>query len=61
MARISGELGKAARQPDVVAHLAKEANTVVASTPQEFQRQINSEVERWKALVQKTGFKFEDN
>ena len=58
--RINAELGKAARQPDVIAHLAKEANTVVASTPEQFQRQINSEVERWRALVQKTGFKFED-
>ena len=58
--RINAELVKAARQPDVVAQLAKEANTVVASTPQEFQRQINSEVERWRALVHKTGFKFED-
>jgi len=56
--RINAELVKAARQPDVVAQLAKEANTVVASTPEEFQRQINSEVERWRALVQKTGFKF---
>ena len=59
--RINAELVKAARQPDVVAQLAKEANTVVASTPQEFQRQINSEVERWQTLVKKTGFKFEDN
>ena len=58
--RINAELVKAARQPDVVAQLAKEANTVVASTPQEFQRQINSEVERWQTLVKKTGFKFED-
>jgi tripartite-type tricarboxylate transporter receptor subunit TctC len=61
VARINAELVKAAQQPDVVAHLAREANTVVASTPQAFQRQINSEVERWRALVQKTGFKFEDN
>ena len=61
VARISTELVKAARQPDVIAQLAKEANTVVASTPQEFQRQIDSEVQRWKALVQKTGFKFEEN
>ena len=38
---------------------AKQAATIVGSTPQEFQRQINSEVERWRALVQKTGFKFE--
>jgi tripartite-type tricarboxylate transporter receptor subunit TctC len=59
--RISSELVKAARQPDVIAQLAKEANTVVASTPQEFQRQIDSEVERWKALVQKTGFRFGSN
>ena len=61
VARISTELAKAARQPDVIAQLAKEATSVVGSTPQEFQRQINSEVERWKALVQKTGFKFEEN
>jgi tripartite-type tricarboxylate transporter receptor subunit TctC len=60
ISRINAELVKAARQPDVIAQLAKEANTVVASTPEEFQRQINSEVERWKALVQKTAFKFED-
>ena len=58
--RINAELVKVARLPDVVERLAKEANTVVASTPQEFQRQINSEVDRWRALVQKTGFKFED-
>ena len=60
VSRISADLAKAARSPDVVERLAKEANTVVASTPQEFQRQINSEVERWRALVHKTGFKFED-
>jgi len=59
--RISTELVKAARQPDVIAQLAKEANMVVASTPQEFQRQIDSEVQRWKVLVQKTGFKFGEN
>ncbi len=58
--RINAELVKATKFPDVVAQLAKEANTVVGSTPQEFQRQINSEVERWQALVKKTGFKFED-
>jgi len=58
--RISVDLIKAAKSPDVVERLAKEANTVVASTPEEFQRQINSEVDRWRALVKKTGFKFED-
>ena len=58
--RINAELVKAARSPDVVEQLAKEANIVVASTPLEFQRKINSEVERWRALVQKTGFKFDD-
>ena len=60
VSRISAELAKAAKSPDVLERLAREANTVVASTPEEFQRQINSEVERWRALVQKTGFKFED-
>ena len=60
VSRISADLAKAARSPDVVERLAKEASTVVASTPQEFQRQINSVVERWRALVHKTGFKFED-
>ena len=58
--RINAELIKAARMPDVVAQLAKEANTVVATTPQEFQHKIYSEVERWQALVKKTGFKFEN-
>lgn len=38
--------------------MTKQAAAIVASTPQEFQRQINAEVERWQALVKKTGFKF---
>jgi len=58
--RISAEVVKAAKSPDVVAYMTKQAAAIVASSPQEFQRQINSEVERWQALVQKTGFKFEN-
>ena len=60
VSRISAEVVKAAKSPDVVDSMAKQAATIVGSTPQEFQRQINSEVDRWRALVQKTGFKFED-
>jgi len=56
--RINAELVKAARSPDVVKILAKQASTVVGSTPREFQNLIKLEVERWRALVKKTGFKF---
>jgi tripartite-type tricarboxylate transporter receptor subunit TctC len=56
--RINAELVKAARSPDVVKILAKQASTVVGSTPEEFQNLINSEVARWRALAKKTGFKF---
>jgi tripartite-type tricarboxylate transporter receptor subunit TctC len=56
--RINAELVKAAKSPDVVAYMKKIAAEIVASSPAEFQRQINSEVERWQALVKKTGFTF---
>lgn len=51
------EITRALRQPDVVRSHEEQVNTVVASTPAEFERYIAQESARWAQVVADTGIK----
>ena len=53
--RIRNELASAARSPEMVRRLAELGTAPVGGTPEEFERYIGSEVERWTALIKSAG------
>ncbi len=55
--RMSAELGKAVRAPDLLAKLESEAIAPVGSTPAELVRVVASDVARWKKLVKDNNIK----
>jgi tripartite-type tricarboxylate transporter receptor subunit TctC len=59
--RLSAELAKIARSPEVVKKLAEaDGSFMVGSTPEQFRQMIVTETARWKKLVQDTGIKLEE-
>ena len=57
--KLSAELGKAARSPDVVQKFAPEGSTMVGSAPKVLQDLIATELERWRKIVQENDIKLE--
>lgn len=57
--KLSAELGKAARAPDVVQKFAPEGSTMVGSPPKVLQDLIATELERWRKIVQENDIKLE--
>jgi tripartite-type tricarboxylate transporter receptor subunit TctC len=55
LAKLSGELQRIARMPDVVEKLQADNAEPVGSTAEEFGRFIATEVPRWRKLVQESG------
>lgn len=55
--RLNAEMAKAMRLPDVQERLASGGAIPVTTTPQEFARFIDSEVNRWTAIVKSSGAK----
>ena len=53
--RISAELAKVAKAPDVIASLDAQGGATVGSTPQQFRQLIVNEIARWNKVVQETG------
>ena len=59
--KLSAEIVKVSREPDVFKRLADDGNEQKsASTPEEFRRFIVAEVARWKKVVQDSGIPLED-
>src|SRR5215510_1785161 len=57
VARLNDAVVKALRSPDVRERMNQIGFDVVASTPEEFGRFMNEEVERWTKVVQRGGIK----
>jgi tripartite-type tricarboxylate transporter receptor subunit TctC len=55
LATLHREIARALRHPEVVRSHEEQANTVVASTPDEFSRFIAEETARWGRVVAETG------
>jgi len=49
--KLSAELAKIAKMPDVIARFANDGTVLVGSTPEEFRQLIVTEISRWKQLV----------
>ncbi len=58
--KLSAELGRAARAPDVVQKFAPEGSTMVGSPPKVLQDLIATELERWRKIVQDNDIRLEE-
>jgi tripartite-type tricarboxylate transporter receptor subunit TctC len=58
--KLSAELGKVAKSPDVVQKFAPEGSTMVGSSPKVLQDLIAVELERWRKIVQENDIKLEE-
>ena len=59
VARLSAELARVVKAPDLAERLAEDGGEPVGSTPEEFRRFIASETQVWRKLVKETGVKVE--
>ena len=57
--RLSAELAKVAKAPDIIQRFRQEGWQMVGSTPEEARRWIASEIEFTRNLVKQTGLKLE--
>ncbi len=57
VARLNAELRKAMDQPDVKAKLAEQNFSLTPSTPEEFGRKINTDLDRWGKLIKEANVK----
>lgn len=55
--RLSAELARVARAPEIVAKLEGDSATMVGSTPEAFRRHIAAETARWGRIVRQAGIK----
>lgn len=55
--RLSAEIAKMLKLPDVVAALQKDGTDAVGTTPEQFRALINEELVRWRNLVQSRNIK----
>ena len=58
--RISGELAKATKSPDLVKRLEAESSILVGSTPEQFRQHLLREMDSWKTVVDAVGIKLEE-
>ena len=57
--RISSELAKVAKAPEIMAKLDSDATILVGSTPERFRALIADETARWARIARESGIKFE--
>jgi tripartite-type tricarboxylate transporter receptor subunit TctC len=57
--KLSAELAKAIRSPDVVKYLSESGGEAVGSTPEELQQVIAAEAVRWRKVIKETGMRVE--
>ena len=55
LAALHREIARALRHPDIVRSHEEQVNTVVAGTPEDFERFVAEETARWGRVVQETG------
>jgi len=53
--KLSREIARIVRLPDVIQRMATDGSEPVGSTPEQFAAHIKSEVEKWRDLIRKTG------
>src|SRR3989441_2177165 len=53
--KLSREIARIVRLPDVIRKMASDRSEPVGSTPEQFAAHIKSEVEKWRDLIRKTG------
>ena len=58
--RLSAELARIVKMPDVVARLANDGTIMIGSTPDQFGKYIADEAARWRKVVADTGIKLSD-
>ncbi len=57
--KLGREIARIVRLPDVIQRMATDGSEPVGSTPEQFAAHINSEVEKWRDLIRKTGIRTE--
>jgi tripartite-type tricarboxylate transporter receptor subunit TctC len=55
--RLNGEINKALQSPDVIERLERINTQILGGSPEDMDKQINSEYERWGKLVKARGIK----
>jgi tripartite-type tricarboxylate transporter receptor subunit TctC len=55
--KLSAELAKAGKYPDIVKNVAEDGGESIGSTPEQFQKFIVSEVPRWRKVVRDSGMR----
>lgn len=58
--KLSSQMARIARSPELVQKLAPEGTILIGSTPEQFRQHIVTETARWRKLVQDTGMKLEE-
>ena len=58
--RISAELSKATKAPDLVKKLNDEGSVLVGNTPDQFKQHVLREIDNWKAVIEAIGIKIEE-
>lgn len=58
--KLSAELGRIARDPEVGSRFAPEGNTMVGSSPQVLADLVATEIERWQKLVAENNIRLEE-
>jgi tripartite-type tricarboxylate transporter receptor subunit TctC len=57
--RLNAELVRISRSPDVVERLAPDGGEPVGNTPEQFSRQIATDIARWRKVVKEAGIRLE--
>ena len=57
--RVSAEIAKVLKSPDVVERLTVDGGEPVASTPEQFRQHLAAEITRWKKVVKDAGLRIE--
>ena len=57
LSKLSENLGKVMRAPDLSERFAREGVDIVASTPEQFSRHLKSELQKWSKLVKERGMR----
>jgi tripartite-type tricarboxylate transporter receptor subunit TctC len=57
--RLSGEIAKVVKSPEVIEKMAGDGGVAVGSTPEEFARYLVAEIARWRKVVKETGVRVE--
>jgi tripartite-type tricarboxylate transporter receptor subunit TctC len=57
--RLSAELSKAAKAPDVIARLSPDGARPIGSSPEQLRQFVVSDIARWRKVVKEAGIRLE--